>query len=156
MSCNPLFGLVSNVAGGSCSQSGQSVDTINLYYPNKAIQIQYEVSGVTNPTSTEPTDSFLFQIYDSNNNLLSAFTGSDSAKYTPTVQTMTMNTDYPARSTDSADVDSIISIKITLVTKIVKDSLIQIKLLSSTIESKSSSYSCNKVVSSTASSVACT
>lgn len=73
-----------------------------MYYPNLAYEIYLEIKGVVNPLSVKQTDSFKFYTMDSSNNILSQFTGSDAAKYTPEVATMTFLATYPKRTDSTA------------------------------------------------------
>lgn len=68
---------------------------------------------------------------------------------------MTMVTNYPLRTNNNANTDTLITVKVTLTTKIVANSLLQVKFLKPHVESKGSTYTCNKIVSGFSSSVAC-
>ena len=71
------------------------MSTGGFYYPNTGYQIQFEILGVVNPMSVQQTESFKFYTYDSTNNVIAEFSGSDAAKYTPTIATMTFLANYP-------------------------------------------------------------
>jgi len=83
-----------------------------MYYPDKSVSIQYDVDGITNPISTKPTTSFIFKTYDSGGLLLSSNTASSASQFTATKNTLTI--DKVIRSSNNADSDTDLTIKITI------------------------------------------
>jgi len=127
ITCTYYFGLTANGAS-SCTQSGQKVTTVNMYYPNKDIQINFDIAGPINPHSTKPTSSFTFNTYDSSNNIIAQYTGASEAIYTATVGALTFASGFPKRSNNEASAVSDLLLKVTIATKLAASSVVHVKI----------------------------
>jgi len=69
-SCQYYIGFFSDQDTDKCSMMSSKVIRIDGNVSQK--QITFRINSIVNPANTKPTDSFVFHIYDPNNNMIAS------------------------------------------------------------------------------------